>query len=256
MQALPHPQAIRVIFFDAGFTLLRPAPSMIQICQSVCAKMGVDIELARLENRLPAAEDYFFRSIQEEPRTWAAEQTIATFWNGYYRELLRPFFSPEHTDDLQLCVASIIAEFAQPRSWATYDDVIPVLAQLKSWGRYTLGIISDWGLSLNTIIHELGLSAYFDVVVVSAALGYAKPDPALYELALRRADTIGDYAIHIGDSYIHDALGARLAGITPIVIDRRHVLHATDIDCPLIHDLRDVLTLLEIPEPVSYERRE
>jgi putative hydrolase of the HAD superfamily len=253
MNTLPQPQAIRVIFFDAGFTLLRPTPSMVQICQSVCADMGVDIDLARLEDRLPAAEDYFFRSVREEPRTWAAEHSITTFWDGYYHELLRPFFTAVRAGDLPRCVANIIEEFAHPRRWAVYEDVVPVLAQLK--GRYTLGVVSDWGLSLNGIIHGLGLSAYFDFVVVSATMGYAKPDPALYELALRRADTIGDYAIHIGDSYIHDALGARAVGITPIVLDRRHVLRPLDIDCPLIHDLHEVLTLLEVPEAVAGERQ-
>ena len=30
----------------------------------------------------------------------------------------------------------------------------------------------------------------------------------LYELALQRANSIADYTLHIGDSYIHDVLGA------------------------------------------------
>jgi len=251
-RTLSQPQAIRVVFFDAGFTLVRPMPSMLEICQSICADMGVPIDLARLERRLPAAEDYFFRTTRAQPRTWAAEESIVTFWEGYYRELLRLFFPAERSHDLQNCVTRIIAEFAQPRRWATYDDVLPVLKALK--GRYRLGVISDWGLTLNNIIHELGLSAYFDFVVISAAMGYAKPDPALYELALRRADTIGDYAIHIGDSYIHDALGARAVGINPVVIDRRHVLRPADLDCPVIPDLYGVLELLEVSGAVSDER--
>jgi FMN phosphatase YigB (HAD superfamily) len=67
--------------------------------------------------------------------------------------------------------------------------------------------------------------------LVSAVTRHAKPSPALYDLALQRANSIPDYTIHIGDSYIHDVLGARAVGITPILLDRHNRLEESNVDC-------------------------
>ena len=75
---------------------------------------------------------------------------------------------------------------------------------------------------------------------------YAKPSPALYELALRRANAIADYTLHTGDSYIHDVLGARAVGITPVLLDHAERLQESYVDCLLVHSLTNLLELLEV----------
>jgi len=85
-------------------------------------------------------------------------------------------------------------------------------------------------------------------LLVSAVTRHAKPSPMLYEMALQRANSIADYTIHIGDSYIHDILGARAVGITPILLDRPGRLEESNVDCLLVHSLYDLLELLEISE--------
>jgi len=85
-------------------------------------------------------------------------------------------------------------------------------------------------------------------LLVSAVTRHAKPSPTLYELALQRANSIADYTIHIGDSYIHDVLGARAVGITPILLDRHRRLEESNVDCLLVHSLFELLQLLEVPE--------
>jgi FMN phosphatase YigB (HAD superfamily) len=68
----------------------------------------------------------------------------------------------------------------------------------------------------------------------------------LYELALQRANAISDYTLHIGDSYIHDVLGARSVGMTPVLLDRAGSLKEEHVDCALVHTLYGLLDLLEI----------
>ena len=70
----------------------------------------------------------------------------------------------------------------------------------------------------------------------------------LYDLALQRANTIADYTLHIGDTYIQDVLGARSVGITPVLLDRGKRLEQSSVDCLLIHSLTELLDLLEIPQ--------
>ncbi len=243
---LEAPQAIRTIFFDAGYTLIRPSPSVIEVCQAVCQRYDLHLNSERLAEQLPAAEAYFREAIKLNQRTWASEHDITSFWTGYYKSLLRPFIAENNEALLDQCVRAIIDEFGLHTRWELFPDALPTLQALQ--GRdLTLGVISDWGMSLAPIIAGLDLTRYFDCLIVSAATRYAKPEAALYELALQRANAIPDYTIHIGDSYIHDVLGARSVGITPILIDRPGRLREADVDCLLIRDLREVLSLLEIP---------
>src|SRR5690242_18865388 len=87
---LEAPQAIRTIFFDAGFTLLGTSPSLVEICQDVCRREGLHLDIAHISERLPEAEDYFIEAIKANRRTWASEEAIVQFWSGYYEALLRP----------------------------------------------------------------------------------------------------------------------------------------------------------------------
>lgn len=79
-------------------------------------------------------------------------------------------------------------------------------------------------------------------IVDSGAVGVAKPDPAIFELALGLAGTTADRAIHVGDAYQYDVRGARAAGIRPILVDPLGIRH--DADCERVRDLVEVADLL------------
>jgi putative hydrolase of the HAD superfamily len=245
MMHLEQPQAIRTIFFDAGETLLHPYPSVIEVCQQVCQRAGISVHIEQLQQSMPEAEDYFFRQVRQNRQTWASEQAINDLWLGYYVSLLRPVVAERNEQRLYALARAIIEEFTVHTSWAVFPDVVPTLEVLRQH-HYTLGVISDWGISLGPILRQHRLTRYFDLVIVSAVARHAKPSALLYEMALQRANAIADYTLHIGDSYIHDVLGARSAGITPILLDRRQRLRNSDVDCLLIHSLSDLLTLLEL----------
>ena len=245
-QKLEAPQAIRTIFFDAGYTLLRASPSIIEVCQEVCQQLGLHLDIDQLSRQIPKAEAYLLKTLKANRRVWASEQDIRSIWNGYYKTLLRPFIAEENDAQLERHAQEILTEFGWHTRWELYPDVLPTLQALQGRG-FTLGIISDWGIDLAPIIYGHDLPRYFDCLIISAVARYAKPEAGLYDLALQRAEAIADYAIHIGDSYILDVLGARSVGITPILIDRAGKWRAEDLDCLIIHDLREVLDLLEIP---------
>jgi HAD superfamily hydrolase (TIGR01549 family) len=242
---LAQPQAIRTIFFDAGYTLLYPFPSIPEVCQSACQDVGLHVQLDQIKRRMKTVEDLFFRPFRADHNTWANEDTIAEFWISYYTSLLSPFVEGHEEVNTYRLAHSVFQEFSKYTSWRLYPDVIPTLETLHAHG-YSLGIISDWGMALGPIIRHHQLTRYFDCLLISAVTRNAKPSPTLYELALQRANAISDFSIHIGDSYIHDVLGARAMGITPILLDRHNRHRRKDIDCLLIHSLYDVVDLLEI----------
>ena len=242
---LDQPQAIRTVFFDAGFTLIRPHPSDAEICQRVCQQLDLHIHLDEFKRRIVDIEDYYYRQMRLNRHTWASEQAIAEYWIGYYMNLLRPLIVEHDEPRLYRLAKAITDEFEKPTSWQVYADVLPTLEALRTRG-YALGVISDWGIALGPILRRLHLTKYFDFLVISAITRHAKPSPSLYELALQRANAIGDYTLHIGDSYIHDVLGARSVGITPVLLDRARRLEESHVDCILVHALTDLLDLLEV----------
>ncbi len=242
-----QPQSIRTVFFDAGFTLIRPYPSTPEICQQVCQRLNLHIHLDAVKERMTEAQDYYYRQMRLNRHTWGSEQAISEFWISYYMNLLRPFIE-EHDEPRLYQLAQVInQEFDKHTSWEVYSDVFPTLEALRRH-KYTLGVISDWGISLGPILRRLNLTPYFDCLLVSAVTRHAKPSPLLYEMALERANSIADYTLHIGDSYIHDVLGARAVGMTPVLLDRPGHLEESNVDCLLIHSLAELLDLLEAPE--------
>ena len=242
-----QPQSIRTVFFDAGFTLIRPYPSTPEICQQVCQRLNLHIHLDAVKERMTEAQDYYYRQMRLNRHTWGSEQAISEFWISYYMNLLRPFIE-EHDEPRLYQLAQVInQEFDKHTSWEVYSDVFPTLEALRRH-KYTLGVISDWGISLGPILRRLNLTPYFDCLLVSALTRHAKPSPLLYEMALERANSIADYTLHIGDSYIHDVLGARAVGMTPVLLDRPGHLEESNVDCLLIHSLAELLDILEAPE--------
>ncbi|MBO0795386.1 MAG: HAD hydrolase-like protein [Ktedonobacteraceae bacterium] len=242
---LEQPQSIRTIFFDAGFTLLRPHPSTPEICQLVCKELDLHIHLDQIKQAMLATEDYYHRQVRHNRHTWASEEHINELWTSYYMNMLRPFIEEHDEQRLHQLARAICLEFEQHTSWRTYPDVLPTLQALKARG-YMLGIISDWGISLGPILRQLHLTGYFDCLLISAAVRHAKPSLALYETALQRANAIADYTLHIGDTYIQDVLGARAVGITPVLLDRAAKLSENTVDCLLVHSLYELLDLLEV----------
>lgn len=242
---LAQPQSVRAIFFDVGFTLLEPAPSVVDIAAETCARLGFAVDRACLEAHLPEAEDSLRRTVKAAPQTWGDNHAIAGIWQQYYMVLLRPCFTGALASKLDEAVTEVCRVFELYTSYALYPDVVPVLRALHARD-YTLGVISDWGIGLGPILHAHGLNRFFDFAVISAALRHAKPHPWLFETALRRADAIPDYAVHIGDSYVLDILGARSVGIAGVLIDRPGKINPADVDVPVVRDLYGLLDLLEI----------
>jgi putative hydrolase of the HAD superfamily len=245
---LEQPQSIRTVFFDAGFTLLRVSESTPEICRRICKQLDLHLDLDAVKQRMEEANDYFLRQARLNRHTWASEQAINEFWVGYYMNLLRPFVAEHDEPRLYKLAAVITEEYQKHTTWTLYPDVLPTLEALRKHG-YSLGIISDWGISLGPIVRNLHLTSYFDTLLISAVTRHAKPSPMLYELALQRANAIADYTLHVGDSYIHDVLGARAVGITPVLLDRAHRLAPGNVDCALVHSLYELLDLLEVAYP-------
>ena len=82
---------------------------------------------------------------------------------------------------------------------------------------------------------RLRLTAALDAIFDSHDEGVEKPDPRLFRLALERTGAEARTTVHVGDFYHVDVVGARAAGITPVLLDAADLY--PDCDCMRVRSL-------------------
>ncbi len=103
------------------------------------------------------------------------------------------------------------------------DGVREILLLLQSRG-IRMGVISNSSFAGCTLERELerhGIRRYFEFVISSADYGIRKPDPIIFEVALRRLRLEAVSAWFAGDNVGYDIVGARSAGIFPVAFNPR-----------------------------------
>jgi putative hydrolase of the HAD superfamily len=228
---------IEAVFFDAGNTLLKPHPSMEEVCLEVLESHGLTVSAEELGLGLKNSEKYYEDRYWTDDTFWASEREAAEMWTRLYALLMRELGVP----DPEGMGAVMYDEFGKSSRWALFDDVLPALRALSGMGML-MGIISNWDARLSSLCLELDLAHYLHFVISSACVGRVKPEPSIFELALGRAGVQAGQAVHVGDHYYADVLGARGAGLTPVLIDRSG--HARTFDCLVISSLTELPALI------------
>lgn len=105
--------------------------------------------------------------------------------------------------------------FQQRRNRVTpYADVSPVLARLRE--RCRLVSVTNG----NAEVRNTPLSDAFDRSLTAAEAGAAKPDPALFKLAMAWAGVDVDETLHLGDDPLRDVEAARTLGLRAVWVNR------------------------------------
>ena len=96
-----------------------------------------------------------------------------------------------------------------------FEGAVEVLEYLKQ--KYELHIITNGFEEIQSLkMQKSGIDKFFKEVITSESVGVKKPNPKVFEFALRKAETIPEEAIMIGDSYEADILGALNCGMLAI----------------------------------------
>lgn len=82
-----------------------------------------------------------------------------------------------------------------------------------------VAIVSNSEGMLASLFAKLGIAQHFDLVADSGLLGVEKPDPRIFEHVLRELSVPPTAALHLGDVFATDVLGARAAGVRVALID-------------------------------------
>ena len=126
-----------------------------------------------------------------------------------------------------------------------YEDVKPTLEILEKMG-LKLGVLSQnpmTGRQLNDDLKTRLIATFFSVVLTSEDAGYDKPDPRFFEIGCKMIKLKNTELWYVGNRYHEDVVGARNAGITPVLVERgrRH----RPRDCLAVTGLLSLPSLLK-----------
>jgi putative hydrolase of the HAD superfamily len=126
--------------------------------------------------------------------------------------------------------------------WTAFSDVAPCLSSLAG---LRLGVITNGdGDQQRAKLAALGLTARFDVVIVSGDAGYAKPDPRIFHLAAGQLGLLPEQCLYVGDRRDTDALGALSAGMHAAWLNRKAAVAPDDLLVPEISTLTGLAALV------------
>ena len=128
-----------------------------------------------------------------------------------------------------------------------YPDAKSTLAALIQMG-YKLGIIANQKLGTAERLENWGLRQYFDVIVSSAEIGYAKPDKRIFEKALKMAGCTARESVMVGDRLDNDMIPAKALGMRTVWIKNGLAQYQSE---ELGKDIADV-QIASLSELLSY----
>ena len=227
---------VRAVLLDAGGVFHIPSED------------GVRQALAEIGFELPpgAVLRAHYAAVRAQD---AAEGEPAVLADSVYVEAFaRALDIPEET--VEAATTGISSYFKQPGSWAgLIEDSIRALPEFAATG-VKLAVVSNSDGTVEQRLREEGILQVGEgrgvpvtVVIDSARVGVAKPDPRIFGFALRALEVAPEAAVHVGDSVLADVNGARAAGIRPLHLDPFGDCEFDDHEH--IRSLQEVIDLIE-----------
>ena len=115
-----------------------------------------------------------------------------------------------------------------------------LLAAMAGAAGYRVGVVSNADGRVEALFDQVGLTPYVEFVIDSHVVGVAKPDPRIFRMGAERLRLPPEECLYVGDLYAVDVLGARAAGLRPLLLDpfERHA----DWD-----DVQRIRSVVELP---------
>ena len=234
------PRRITSIFFDAAGTLFAVNGSVGEIYARIAHEHGKDVSVKDLE----AGFRRCFAGAPPMAFPGAAPDQILDLEKKWWRDVVHSVFAPlgpfpQFTEYFD----ALFSYFARADAWQLYPETMLTLTTLREQG-FRLGVISNFDSRLFGLLEGFSVTRFFDPIVISTRAGAAKPNVAIFMQALASHSLRAEEALHVGDSLDADVVGAKTAGLTPVLVDRRGTEAGTK-------SYRCVRSLTELPSIVE-----
>ncbi len=210
LSALPDPEAV---IFDVGGVFLLPDPDVIG---ATLARHGVVVDARALDRA-------HYHGAAAMPVGQPAGQPFVERWESYLAAYVGALGVEDDVSEVSDAVASAFS------SMAAWNRPAPgardALARVVGTG-IPVGIVSNADGTVAQILrtHEImqvGPGPGVDVrcIIDSGEVGVDKPDPRIFRIALDALDVAAERSWYVGDTPAIDIVGARDAGLSPILLD-------------------------------------
>jgi putative hydrolase of the HAD superfamily len=199
-------KGIRAILFDAGGTLVHVNG------EAVCGAAGLPYAEARFKEAEAAAHASARRWIASHPDSTDAQRLPV-----YIDEMLRQL-GIEDRQTREAGARRIAQENSRRSLWSRAGEgADSTLDSLKQRG-YRLGVISNSNGHVRRLLEQVGLARFLEIIIDSSELGIEKPDPRIFHAATGFLGLDASHCSYVGDIYEIDVVGAKAAGLAPILI--------------------------------------
>lgn len=200
----------KVIFFDVGYTLDRPASGDWMFTKRFLEEAG-DVLKRRGRDEISRAWEAGLRFLAGEHLVTTVDAEIDQFYRYY--SILSDELNLGLSEEQRKRIARDRA--CNMENYVPYPGIREVLEKLSRTHR--LGIISDTWPSIEQQLEYLGVAQYFSFTTFSCYLGVFKPDPRMYQDALAKSGAAAKETVFIDDS-VRNLDGAAALGIYPVLI--------------------------------------
>jgi HAD superfamily hydrolase (TIGR01509 family) len=227
---------IRLVTLDLYETLCGKVPARPERLALACRAVGIEVEPARFRLGTLRADDHHTRVNSATPVHLLSAEGREVYARGFWRAL----FSDSGLDLDEKTIHQVREHYeATQTRLELFPDALPTLADLRARG-LALAIVSNTPIDAADLCAELGLGTCVDFVVSSCVVGYEKPDPRIFRVALERTGVAPAQALHVGDQPFSDVNGAIAAGMSVLLLDRDG-RRADVTTCPRITSLAEIV---------------
>lgn len=208
---VPAREPTELLLFDVGNTLLLLDHDLI--ATAIGSTVGADV-LRRAE-----------RTVRRDLNAALTARLSGTRNVHALRVVLMPLLMAAGVSDVERAFATLERINDRQSLWRRVNpDAVRIIDRLRQRG-IRMGIVSNADGHLDDLLQTMGLHHLFEVVVDSAVVGVAKPDPEIFRHAARAVKVRPDRTAYVGDLPALDVVGSALAGMRPVLYDWDGVFH-------------------------------
>ncbi len=234
---------IKAIFFDLDGTLRHNVPSGGEVFTDYVITLGLHVKPEDRTRAMRWEHLYWASSVDLRDDLLAHSSETENFWITYSRRRLVALgAAPAWAEEFSARISAHMSEVYKPESIIP-EDVRRALPELKQAG-FILGVISNRDKPFQETLHEHGIGDFFDFSLAAGEVNSYKPEPGVFEYALGSLKLSAQEAIYVGDNYYADVVGARRAGLRPVLYDPNGIF--PEADCDMIQSFDELNSILKV----------
>ncbi len=224
---------IRFIYFDAVGTILHPSPSVSEIYHHYARKHGYPAEFTKLKQRI--REAFGRQEAMDASLEWKTNESRE---ENRWRSIVQESFPGMNS--LEKCFQELYQVFATAWAWRVEPALAGWLDLAKSRA-IRVGLASNFDHRLRNLIGEFSPLRAFSEVIISSEIGWRKPAPRFYELALMRAKQKPSQVLFLGDNFRFDVQVPREMGMHAALISAFAISPLAYLSLEKVTDFAEVM---------------